>query len=121
MANELVRGAAGKEGEVASVVTNLIRAFGDGLDVFKRLRERRKKRRSKKDGCAAEAAGGGEVGPLAPSGMELQLSDSLRRGPEDIARCYGDCYSRAGDRFARGDGKSFCVPSCPSCLKHIHP
>jgi hypothetical protein len=86
------------EGEVHNCVSNLIRAFVDGLDVFKRLRERRrrkKKSRGDADRCVAK-----EV-----SGQELQLSNSLREAPQDIENCYRSYHSKAGERFAKGDGE----------------
>ncbi|KAJ4348247.1 uncharacterized protein N0V89_009619 [Didymosphaeria variabile] len=86
-------GKSAGDGEVASCVSNLIHAFTDGLNVFKRLRERRRKRRSKhKDR---------DLG--APSGAELQLSTSLRKGPLELSEKYASCYGDKGDKFAKGD------------------
>lgn len=90
-------GTATGEGDVSGCVSNLIQAFTNSLDVFKRLRERRRKRKSRKQQAAAEKAG-------HVAGEELQLSNSLRRGPQDIQSVYEQCYGRAGERFAKGDG-----------------
>jgi hypothetical protein len=88
------RSDGSKEGDVSSCVSNLIRAFGNGLDIFKRLRERRRKRKSRKQKPEEDSA----------SGAELQLSNSLRRGPMDLQSRYENHYNKAGDRFAKGDG-----------------
>ncbi|KAF2444097.1 hypothetical protein P171DRAFT_473281 [Karstenula rhodostoma CBS 690.94] len=80
-------------GEVASCVANLIHAFTDGLNVFKRVRERRRKRKSKHK----ERESG------APSDPELQLSNSLRKGPVELRDKYESCYGDKGEKFAKGD------------------
>ncbi|KAL5422259.1 hypothetical protein PMIN04_004885 [Paraphaeosphaeria minitans] len=80
-------------GEVASCVSNLVHAFTDGLNVFKRLRERRRKRNSKHR----------EREPSAPSEPELQLSNSLRKGPVELREKYESCYGEKGEKFAKGD------------------
>lgn len=97
------------DGEVSSCVSNLIHAFTDGLNVFKRLRERRKRRKSKQ----REREEG-------PSGEELQLSNSLRKGPVELKEKYENCYGDKGDKFAKGDGKSYCtaVQWLPSERQH---
>lgn len=82
----------GGKGEVSSCVTNLIHAFTNGLDIFKRLRQRRRKRKARKQSPVEEI-----------SNDEMQLSNSLRRGPRDIEDCYVGHYGKAGDRFAKGD------------------
>lgn len=84
------------DGDVSNCVTNLIHAFTDGLNVFKRLRERRKKSKSKAKEREAET----------PSGAELQLSNSLRKGPVELRAKYERCYSEKGEGFSKGDGKS---------------
>jgi hypothetical protein len=89
------RSSAG-DGDVSGCVSNLIQAFMNSLDVFKRLRERRRKRKSRKQESPDQ--------PGHPSRDELQLSNSLRRGPQDIQDCYERHYSKAGERFAKGDG-----------------
>jgi hypothetical protein len=83
------------DGEVAGCVSNLIHAFTDGLNVFKRLRERRRKRKTKHK----------EREPVAPSAPELQLSNSLRKGPSELREKYESCYGDKGEKFAKGDGK----------------
>lgn len=85
-----------EEAEVSICVSGIIEAFTNGLDIFKKLRERRRKRRSKRDT---------EV-PDSTSTAEHQLSKSLRRGPEEVAGKYTECYySGIGPRFAKGDCK----------------
>ncbi|KAF3004812.1 hypothetical protein E8E13_003521 [Curvularia kusanoi] len=83
------------EGDVNKCVNNLIEAFTNGLDIFKRLRERRRKHKARKESQAPE--------PI--NSAELQLSNSLRRGPQDLAERYEECYSQVGmgRRFAKGD------------------
>lgn len=98
MAQSLEKNAAG-EGEVSNCVSNLIHAFVDGFDVFKRLRERRRKKKNRKSG---EHGTHGER--TKSSGSELQLSNSLRQSPVDIENCYNHHWSKVGDRFAKGDG-----------------
>jgi hypothetical protein len=83
------------EAEVSSCVSNLIQAFSNGLNVFKRLRERRRKRKARKENQTSDAADSDEV----------QLSKSLRRGPQELAEKYDACYSQTGLSFAKGDGK----------------
>lgn len=87
---------AESEAEVASCVANLIQAFTNGLNIFKRLREKRKKRRAHKESQTAATA----------TSAELQLSKSLRKGPDELAVRYAECYhSGMGPQFAKGDGK----------------
>jgi len=93
MANEAAHSGAG---DVSNCVSNLIHAFTDGLNIFKRLRERRRKKKSKKSRETVEK----------DEGAELLLSNSLRRGPRDIQDRYEKCYGEKGERFARGDCKS---------------
>ncbi|KZM25002.1 uncharacterized protein EKO05_0009452 [Ascochyta rabiei] len=83
------------EGHVSSCVNNLIEAFTNGLNIFKRLRERRRKHKSRKQDQTPE--------PI--NSAELQLSNSLRRGPQDLAERYEECYGQSGmgHRFAKGD------------------
>jgi hypothetical protein len=79
---------------VGNCVHNLIHAFSNGCDIFKRLRERRRRRKhSKQVKDQADTA----------SIAEVQLSNSLKRGTADIQSHYQDHYYRAGDRFAKGD------------------
>lgn len=85
-----------EEAEVASCVSNLVQAFTNGLNIFKRLRERRRKRKARKENQT----------PDPSTSAELQLSKSLRKGPQDLAEKYAECYhSGMGPRFAKGDGK----------------
>lgn len=84
------------QGDVSSCVSNLVQAFANSLDVFKRLRERRQKRKNKKQQSSNQ--------PEVASGDELQLSNALRRNPQDIQNCYQQHYGKAGERFAKGDG-----------------
>ncbi|KAF2121802.1 hypothetical protein BDV96DRAFT_681872 [Lophiotrema nucula] len=88
-----LRGGGSHESNVSSSVSNLIHAFTNGLDIFKRFRERRRKRKSKHHKTKEDPT----------SGAELQLSNSLRRGPADIQSNYEKHLSKAGDRFAKGD------------------
>ncbi|KAF1929078.1 uncharacterized protein M421DRAFT_420304 [Didymella exigua CBS 183.55] len=83
------------EGDVSHCVHNLIEAFTNGLNIFKRLRERRTKHKARKEIQAPE--------PI--NSAELQLSNSLRRGPQDLSERYEDCYGQRGmgSRFAKGD------------------
>ncbi|KAF2738018.1 hypothetical protein EJ04DRAFT_574248 [Polyplosphaeria fusca] len=80
-------------GEVSNCVFNLIHAFTNGLNIFKRLRRRRRKRKGKDHKAQVDPS----------SGAELQLSNSLRRGPADIQDSYEKHYSMAGGVFAKGD------------------
>jgi len=84
-----------EDAEVSNCVSNLIHAFSNGLNVFKRLRERRKKRKARKENQI----------PDKSVSDELQLSKSLRRGPQELAEKYDACYSQTGHSFAKGDGK----------------
>jgi hypothetical protein len=76
---------------VASCVISIVGSFSNGIDVFKRLRDKRRRRkRSKKLDRADEE--------------ELRLSRSLRQGPEDIGREYQRSVYEAGQYFEIGDG-----------------
>jgi hypothetical protein len=86
--------------DVSNCVSQLIRAFTDGLDIFKRLRERRRKRKSTKKSREKQTSD-------KDDGAELKLSESLRRGPRDIQERYEKCYGEKGERFARGDGECY--------------
>jgi hypothetical protein len=85
------------DGDVSNCVNNLIEAFTNGLNIFKRLRERRRKHKARKQTQTPEVV----------SSAELQLSNSLRRGPQDLAEKYEECYGQKGmgHRFAKGDCK----------------
>ncbi|KAF2747557.1 hypothetical protein M011DRAFT_402192, partial [Sporormia fimetaria CBS 119925] len=91
----------GSSAEVSGCVSSIIQAFTNGLDIFKRLRSRRRSRRRAHRRDAAVASSDDEK----PCDAELQLSDSLRRGPQEITDCYEAHYSKAGARFAKGDGE----------------
>ncbi|KAL0260092.1 hypothetical protein SLS55_005837, partial [Diplodia seriata] len=82
---------------VGDSVLAIVGAFTNGLDVFKRLRERRRRRKSTKKPHRATPA------QIEPSGDELQLSNSLRQNPVDIQRHYETNYAAVGEKFAQGD------------------
>lgn len=88
---------ADEEGDVSNCVHNLIDAFTNGLNIFKRLRERKRTHKARKQTQIPEPV----------NSAELQLSDSLRRGPQDLAVRYEECYGQRGmgPRFAKGDCK----------------
>ncbi|KAF2846020.1 hypothetical protein T440DRAFT_250512 [Plenodomus tracheiphilus IPT5] len=82
------------DAEVSSCIMEIIHAFTNGINIFKRLRERRKRRRARKEDHA----------PDATTSAELQLSKSLRKGPAELTETYAQCYySGMGPQFARGD------------------
>lgn len=92
----LLRQSEAGNNEVSSCVCNLIEAFTNGLNIFKRLRERRRKRKARKDHPVSD--------PNAEAAH--QLSKSLRKGPQEIAQKYAQCYySGMGPHFAKGDCK----------------
>ena len=76
---------------VASCVLSIVGSFSNGLDVFKKLREKRHRKKKPKKNDPAE-------------GEETRLSRSLRRGQEDIGREYQNNIFAVGDHFAIGDG-----------------
>jgi hypothetical protein len=84
-----------EEAEVTNCVSNLIHAFSNGLNIFKKLREKRRKRKARKETKPIDAA----------TSDEVQLSKSLKRGPQELAETYAACYSQTGRSFAKGDGK----------------
>ncbi|KAK5126258.1 hypothetical protein LTR85_010493 [Meristemomyces frigidus] len=75
---------------VSSCVLSIVASFSSGLDVFKKLRERRRRKRRSKSGEKGDED-------------ELCLTKSLRQGPEDIGREYQRSVQAAGDYFAVGD------------------
>jgi hypothetical protein len=95
----------GQEGEVSHCVSSLIQAFSNGINIFKRLRERRQKHKARKQNQALESA----------NSAELQLSNSLRRGPMELAEKYEECYMQRnmGRRFAKGDRESILAAVVP--------
>jgi hypothetical protein len=99
------------EGDVSNCVHNLIEAFTNGLNIFKRLRERRRKHKARKQSQIPELV----------NSAELQLSNSLRKGPQDLAERYEECYGQKGmgDRFAKGDCEfrtRSCIARDADCL-----
>src|SRR5688572_14863443 len=97
MANKSTEKSTSKadDAEVTNCVSHIIQAFTNGLNVFKKVRERRKKRKAKKETQSVDPA----------VSDELQLSKSLRRGPQELAERYDECFAHSGHRFAKGDGK----------------
>jgi hypothetical protein len=67
----------------------LIGAFTTGLDVFKKLKKKRRK--------AVESQLTDE---------ELRLRRSLQKGPLDLQQEYTQNYALQGDRFRQGDCKT---------------
>ena len=77
---------------VASCVISIVGSFSNGLDVFKKLKDKRRRRkRSKKMDKVDEEE-------------ESRLSRSLTQGPEDIVREYQRSVYAAGQDFEIGDG-----------------
>jgi hypothetical protein len=87
-----------------SSVFSIITAFTSGLDVFRKLRERRRVKKKRK---ASKGSGEKE------SGEHLRLSKSLRRGPVDIEREYEKQRAKHGRRYEIGDGGSIVPPVQP--------
>ena len=81
--------------KTASCVLDLIQSFTNGLNIFKRLRARRRKRKDAKLKDKLDTL----------SSAELQLSNSLKRGTTEIQERYDIHYCKAGDRYAKGDGE----------------
>jgi hypothetical protein len=73
-------------------VLALVGAFGNGLNVFEKLKKKRKRTKPHK----AQARGEDEEG---------RLRRSLRQGPIDIHEKYSQSYSLQGERFREGDCK----------------
>ncbi|KAH7138127.1 hypothetical protein B0J11DRAFT_7745 [Dendryphion nanum] len=96
MSKEIAESICSGDGDVSNCVSHIIRAFSDSLNVFKQIRKHRRRRRTRKNEALESKAD-------APSGAELQLSTSLRKGPFDIKQSFEDHYAKAGDRFAKGD------------------
>lgn len=83
--------------DVSSCVLSIVGSFASGLDVFKKLREKKKRRRrSRRDGRECDARVEEE---------EMRLSRSLRQGPEDIGREYARNLYAVGNGFGVGDGR----------------
>ncbi|KAL5116834.1 hypothetical protein ACEQ8H_005315 [Pleosporales sp. CAS-2024a] len=81
------------EADVSNCVANLIHAFSNGLNIFKKLREPRRKRKGRKEDQIANTA----------ASEESQLSKSLKRGPLELAQTYDACYQQTGQKYAKGD------------------
>lgn len=79
-----------------SCVGSLVAAFTSGLDVFKKLRERKREKKNKRAKAQTPAL-------QEKSGEELRLSKSLRKGSADIHGEYKKHYRGYGERFAVGD------------------
>ncbi|OCK99495.1 uncharacterized protein K441DRAFT_538868 [Cenococcum geophilum 1.58] len=79
--------------DTCNCVASITSSFANGLDIFKRLRERRRKKKTKRV----------RTQPDPKSGNELKLGNSLRRGPAEIQTHYERNYGAAGERFAKGD------------------
>jgi len=86
---------ADDDARVSSCIASIMQAFTNGIDIFKRLRERRRKHRARKESQV----------PALTTNAELQLSESLHKGPQELALRYSECYrSGVGAQFAKGDG-----------------
>lgn len=85
---------------VSSCVLSIVGSFSSGLDVFKKLSDKRKRRR----GHHRRRNGSKKCDERAEE-EELRLSKSLRQGPEDIGREYARSVYAVGDGFAIGDGR----------------
>lgn len=64
----------------------LIGAFSSGLDVFKKLKKRRRKQVQQQ-----------------PEDEELRLRRSLQKGPLDLQSEYNRNYAVQGDKYREGD------------------
>ncbi|KAK7543487.1 hypothetical protein IWX49DRAFT_597889 [Phyllosticta citricarpa] len=89
------------QAKVEASVFAITTAFTSGLDVFRKLRERRARRKK------TRKAHGRRTHAIAAqehlSDDESQLAKSLQRGPVEIQDRYELNRSHAGERFARGD------------------
>ncbi|KAK3677225.1 hypothetical protein LTR78_002763 [Recurvomyces mirabilis] len=77
---------------VSSCVLSIIASFSSGLDVFKKLHDKRKRKKRSSSKIPAQL-----------NDEEVRLVRSLRRGPEDIGREYILQSQRSGKYFAVGD------------------
>ncbi|KAK8226204.1 hypothetical protein HDK90DRAFT_79362 [Phyllosticta capitalensis] len=88
------------QGKVEASVFAIITAFTSGLDVFRKLRERRgRRKKTRKAHCSRPHS----TTALDLSDDELQLSNSLQRGPVEIQDRYQLNRRHAGEPFAQGD------------------
>ena len=74
--------------EVTHVVASIISAFGNGMDLFRRMAGKKPKRRGREPTYSEE---------------ELWLRDSLHRRPREIQDSYQKSVTRHGHRFEIGD------------------
>src|ERR1700753_1007501 len=91
-------------------VLSIIAAFGSGLEVFKRLNERRRQHRQESPGKPSSSSKNRKPTRTPSrhgekSSDELRLSESLRRGSADVQMVYEGGFRKAGTRFALGDGE----------------
>jgi len=75
-------------------VSSIIAAFTSGLDIFKKLREKRQRKKAKQTKRQSSSK----------SDEETQLSRSLQRGSQDVQAAYEDNYRGLGPKYAVGDG-----------------
>lgn len=87
---------------VSNTILSILGSFSSGLDVFKRLREKRKRKHSGSNG--RRRRGNGRDKNEVDEEQEMRLSRSLRQGPEDIGREYARSVYAVGDGFGIGDG-----------------
>ena len=74
--------------EVANVVASIISAFGNGMDLFRRMAGKKSKRKGREPTYSEE---------------EAWLRDSLDRRPREIRDSYTKSVTRLGHRFEIGD------------------
>jgi hypothetical protein len=87
--------------DVSTSVGSIISSFLNGLDVFKKLREKRRAKKRSKQNDATQKKRAAD---------EMQLSQSLRQGPVDIEAEYARNLQLVGERYAQGDGESHTTP-----------
>src|ERR1700754_1111321 len=83
------------EVNVSGSVRSIISAFASGLDIFKKIRNKRRKKN----------ASGRATRTSDLSQDEIRLNASLRRGSRDVQKEYERNYQALGKYYARGDGK----------------
>ena len=76
--------------EVAAVVSSILTAFGNGLDVFKRMRAKQKDKKRSREAVRLTQE-------------EQQIHNSLQRAPRDIRAEYDRNVVQLGHRFQIGD------------------
>ncbi|KAI9838555.1 MAG: hypothetical protein M1819_004864 [Sarea resinae] len=77
--------------EVKGIITSIIAAFSSGLDVLRRVREKRRVGKSFKHNIERQDPD------------ELRLLTSMQKGPEVVRDEYEHGFARVGDTFAAGD------------------